>query len=248
MTTYFTHHRKTGPFLKGLQHGLPIGLGYFSVSIGFGLLAVNGDPAAGGLTIWQAVLISLANFTSAGQLAGVNIMFSSGSLLEMGVSQLFINLRYTLMSVALSQKFSQTVTLPRRLCLACFNTDEIFAVSASEPGELGGAYMAGLVILPYLGWALGTLTGAVAGAILPAAIRDGMGILLYCMFLAVILPPARKSAAIRAAVALAVFLRCVFRYVPHLNQISGGFAVVLCALLASMYCALRYPIQTEGAP
>ena len=231
-----------GAVPEGLRHGLPISLGYFFVSIGFGLLAV-----AGGLTPTQAVAVSMANLTSAGQLAGVNVMAAGGSLMEMAVSQLFINLRYALMSVALSQKLSPRLSLPRRLVVAFFNTDEIFAVSASQPGELSGAYMAGLSILPFLGWTLGTLAGAIAGEALPEAIRGGMGILLYCMFLAIILPPARSSAPIRVAVAITAVLRCVLRYTPCLDRISGGFSVVLCGLAASVYCALRYPVK-EAAP
>lgn len=225
-------------FKKGFGHGLPIALGYFSVSAGFGLLAVGG-----GLTIWQAVLISMVTLTSAGQLAGVQVMFAAGPLVEMAVSQLFINLRYALMSIALSQKLDDDVRLPKRLGLAFFVTDEIFAVSASQPGRLTGRYMGGLALLPYFGWALGTLAGAVAGSLLPDVIRDGMGILIYGMFLAIIVPPAKQSRPIRSAVLLAALLSCILRYVPGLDRISGGFAVVLCALAASVFCAVRHPIQ-----
>ena len=225
-------------FKKGVQHGIPIGLGYFSVSIGFGLLA-----ASGGLSLWQTVLISMTNLTSAGQLAGVQVMFAGGPLVEMAVTQLFINLRYALMSVALSQKMESRVGLGKRLGIAFFNTDEIFAVSASQPERLSGRYMAGLAVLPYIGWTLGTLVGAVAGTALPAVIRDGMGLLIYGMFLAIIVPPARHNVPIRIAVLLAAALSCMLRYTPYLNRISGGFAVVLCALIASVYCALRHPIK-----
>lgn len=226
------------PFITGFKHGLPIALGYFSVSAGFGLLAVGG-----GLTIAQAVLISAATLTSAGQLAGLRVMVAAGPLIEMAVSQLFINLRYALMSIALSQKFHEDVGLPKRLGLAFFMTDEIFAVSASQPERLTGRYMSGLALLPYFGWGLGTLAGAVAGAMLPGIIRDGMGILIYGMFLAIIVPPAKRSRPIRSAVLLAALLSCVFRYVPGLNRVSGGFSVVLCALAASVLCALKRPIQ-----
>ncbi len=227
-----------GAFQRGFKNGLPIGLGYFSVSIGFGLLAVSG-----GLTIGQAVLLSMVNLTSAGQLAGVNIMFAGGSLVEMAVSQLFINMRYALMSLSLSQKLEDGVGAPGRMGIAFVITDEVFAVSIGQEGRVPRAYMAGLAVLPYLGWALGTLTGAVAGAVLPAVVRDGMGILLYAMFIAVIVPPAKQNASIRMAVLLAAALRTAFTFLPGLRDLSGGFAIVLCALMASVVCAIRRPIQ-----
>lgn len=228
-------------FRKGVGHGVPIALGYFSVSIGFGLLAT-----AGGLSVWQAVLISMLNLTSAGQLAGVNVMFAGGGLVEMGVTQLVINLRYALMSIGLSQRLEEDFHVPARMGVAFFITDEIYAVASSQPERLTKRYMAGLALLPYFGWALGTLTGAVAGMALPAIVRDGMGIAIYGMFLAIIVPPARERVSIRAAVVLAAVLSCALRYLPGLRAIPGGFAIVICALAASIFCAVKYPIQEEG--
>lgn len=229
---------QNAPFRLGLVQGVPIALGYFSVSIGFGLLATTG-----GLSIGQAVLISMANLTSAGQLAGVQVMLAGGGLLEMAISQLFINLRYALMSVALSQKLEDSIRLPQRLGLAFFITDEIFAVSSSQSGQLSSRHMLGLALLPYCGWALGTLVGAIAGTALPALIRDGLGIAIYGMFLAILMPPLRKDRAIRTSILIAVALRCVLMILPGLSSIPSGFSVVLCALAASVFCAVRYPVK-----
>lgn len=224
------------PLKKGFLHGLPIGLGYFSVSIGFGLLAVTG-----GLTIAQAVMVSLTNVTSAGQLAGVQVMFAGGSLVEMAMTQLVINMRYALMSVALSQKLDEKIGMSARLGIAFFNTDEIFAVAASQPERLSRPYMAGLAVLPYIGWALGTLVGAAMGSVFPEPVRNGMGVLIYAMFIAIILPPSKKSASIRTAVVLSAAISCALRFLPGLS-ISGGFSVIISALCASVFCALRNPI------
>ncbi|MDL2317548.1 AzlC family ABC transporter permease [Eubacteriales bacterium OttesenSCG-928-A19] len=234
------HSDTATQFRRGLVHGIPIALGYLSVSIGFGLLAVSG-----GLTIGQSLLISMTNLTSAGQLAGVQVMFSGGSLLEMAITQLFINLRYALMSITLSQRLADDVCLPERLGIGFFVTDEVFAVSSSQPETLSKRYMCGLVLLPYLGWALGTLLGAIAGATLPPIIRDGLGIMIYGMFIAIIVPPARESRPIRLTVLIAIALRCAFQYMPGLRTIPGGFAIVLCAVLASVVCAIRYPIRGD---
>lgn len=229
----------TGKQLRmGLEHGIPIALGYVSVSIGFGLLAVTG-----GLTVGQAVLVSLVNLTSAGQLAGVQVMFAQGGLVEMAITQLVINIRYALMSIGLSQKLDDDVRLPTRLGIASFVTDEIYAVSSSQSGNVSGAYMAGLALLLYIGWALGTLIGAVAGLALPAAIRNGLGIAIYGMFLAIIVPPARKDVSVRVVVVIAAALSCVLRYVPGLSSIPPGFSIVLCAVVASVIGALRYPLR-----
>ncbi len=226
---------------KGFLHGAPIGLGYLSVSMGFGIIAVSG-----GLTIGQTMLISMLNLTSAGQLAGVNVMFALGPLAEIAATQLVINLRYALMSVALSQKMDEDVQMPERLCFAFFITDEIFAVSSSQSEALTKPYLLGIPILPYIGWALGTFLGAIAGSLLPPIIRNGMGILIYGMFLAIILPPARQSKPIRLTVLLSALLSCGLRYLPGLSGISSGFSIILCALAASVFCAVRYPISKEA--
>ncbi len=224
-------------FKRGLLDGLPIGLGYLFVSVGYGLLAVSG-----GLSIVQAVLISMLNLTSAGQLAGTNILFAGGSLVEVAVSQLFINMRYALMSVSLTQKLDEKIGMPGRLLFGFFVTDEIFAVSSNQE-KLTRPYLTGVPFLPYIGWTVGTLLGAAMGALLPESIRGGMGLLLYAMFIAIIVPPAKEIKGVRVAVLGAVALRCAFRYLPVLRDVPGGFAVVLCALLASVYCALKYPIR-----
>ena len=147
-------------FSEGLRDGLPICLGYLSVSFAFGIFSVGS-----GLSILEAVLISMTNVTSAGQLAAVPIITGGGTLLELAVSMFVINLRYALMSVSLSQKLGRSVRLLDRFLIAFVNTDEVFAVAASKPGAVGRRYLYGLILTPYFGWALGTLIGAVAGSV-----------------------------------------------------------------------------------
>ena len=144
-------------YLRGLKHGLPIALGYIGVSFAFGIQA-----SAAGLTTWQAAALSMLNVTSAGQLAGLQLMAAGGGLAEMALTQLTINLRYALMSLALGQKLDGSMTLPHRLAISFCNTDEVFLLASSQPGLLGKAYLYGLTNGPYLGWALGTVLGAAA--------------------------------------------------------------------------------------
>lgn len=145
-------------YQRGLRHGLPIALGYLSVSFAFGIQATSL-----GLTPLQAVMISFFNVTSAGQLAGLQLMAAGAGLAEMALTQLTINLRYALMSLSLSQKLDASMTLPHRLLLSFCNTDEVFVVASQQPGKVGRAYLYGLTNGPFLGWVLGTLLGALAG-------------------------------------------------------------------------------------
>ena len=227
-------------FIQGLRHGLPIGLGYLSVSFAFGMTCVRD-----GLTPLQALLISMTNLTSAGQLAGLQVMVAQASLVEMALTQLIINLRYALMGLSLSQKLGPTMTTPRRMFFSFANTDEIFAVASSQPEKLHHHYLYGLMLAPYVGWSLGTILGAAAGSILPEFVRSALGIAIYGMFLAIILPPARREHPVRVVVLIAVGLSLCFRYLPVLNQLSSGFVIIICAVAASTVGALLFPVK-EG--
>ncbi len=228
-------------FRKGIRHGIPIALGYLSVSFAFGMKAV-GD----GLTWLQAVLISATNLTSAGQMAGLPLMLGGASLYEMALTQLTINLRYGLMGLSLGRKLDDSMGTLQRLIFSFANTDEIFAVASSQPGKVGKHYLYGLMLTPFLGWTLGTLLGGVAGTVLPAFVRSALGIAIYGMFLAIILPPAREKKPIRAVVALSVALSLCFHYLPGLNQVSSGFVIIICAVAAAAAGAALFPVEEEG--
>ena len=225
-------------FFRGIRHGIPIALGYLSVSFAFGMKAV-GD----GLTWLQAVLISATNLTSAGQMAGLPLMLGGAGLTEMALTQLTINLRYALMSLSLGRKLDGSMGTPQRLIFSFANTDEIFAVASSQPGTVGKFYLYGLMLTPFLGWTLGTLLGGVAGTLLPAFVRSALGIAIYGMFLAIILPPSRKRQPVRFVVLLSVALSLCFRYLPGLNQVSSGFVIIICAVAAAAAGAALYPEQ-----
>lgn len=226
-------------FKKGLKDGIPICLGYFSVAFAFGIFAVEN-----GLTVFQATIISLTNLTSAGQLAGVPIMMG-GTLPELALSQLIINSRYSLMSVSLSQKFSHKVKLKDKLLISFGNTDEIFAVAISQKGEIGKKYMLGLMLLPILGWTGGTLIGAIAGNILPAMVTAALGLAIYGMFVAIVVPVAKKEKATALCVAIAIALSCAFKYIPLLTKVPTGFTVIICSVIAAAILAVVAPIKTE---
>lgn len=227
-------------FRKGFKDGIPIGLGYLSVSFAFGMMATDG-----GLSILQAVLISMTNVTSAGQLAGLNLMLANAPLFEMALTQLIINLRYALMSLSLSQRLDSSMTTLHRMAFAFCNTDEVFAVASGQKGQVGRRYLYGLMVAPYAGWALGTFLGAAAGTLLPLMLRDALGVAIYGMFIAIIIPPAKKQTGVRVCVVLAAALSCLLYYTPGLNRISSGFSIIICAVAVSALCAKLFPIREE---
>lgn len=224
------------PFIKGLSNGIPICLGYFSVSFGFGILAVKS-----GLQAIDAILISLTNLTSAGQAAGVGIIAAAGTLLEMALTQFVINLRYSLMGLSLSQKLSDKFTTIHRLIASFGITDEIFAVASSQKEKLVPSYMYGMILISSAGWVSGTAAGAVAGTALPPALTAAMGILLYGMFIAIIVPAARSSRKDLVVICLAAAFSAIFKYI--FPSVSFGFAIIISAVAAAIIGALLFPIQ-----
>lgn len=224
----------------GLSCGVPIGLGYLSVSFSFGMLAVSkGIPTLG------ALLISMTNVTSAGQVSGLTVIAAGGSFLELILCQFVINLRYALMSLTLSQKLREDLSLVDKLYIAFGITDEIFAVMAARKEPVSRSFYTGLLILPYLGWSAGTLLGALFGSVMPENIAGILGIALYGMFLAIIIPPAKKQKSVLAAVLIAAALSCVFTFVPLFSFLSSGISVILCAVIASAVCAWLFPVLKQ---
>lgn len=231
-------------FLRGWKKGIPIALGYLSVSFTFGVKAAHG-----GMPVWIAVLMSLTNLTSAGQFAGTNLILAGGTWIELAVTTFIINLRYMLMSLSLSQKLSHTVTRKDGLLFGYGITDEIFAVASGEVREITASYIYGLISMPVIGWTLGTLFGGVASGIMPEVLANAMELGLYAMFIAIIIPPAKKSKAIVCVIVLAVLAECILYYLPVFSFISDGFKVILATVFAATVGASLFPVASreEGA-
>lgn len=227
-------------FFRGLKDGFPICLGYFSVSVAFGMTAV-----LSGMPLWAAVLISLTNLTSAGQFAGANLLIAGGTMVELAMTTLIINIRYFLMSLSVSQKVEEEMSMKQRLAVAFGITDEIFAVSMQHPGELSAVYMAGLILTPVLGWTGGTLAGAAATTVMPEALSSALGIALYGMFIAIIIPPARERKSVLFTVLLAIGGSLAFTYLPVLKKLTGGWSVIIITVVVSAVAAWLFPITEE---
>lgn len=228
-------------FMEGLSAGIPIGLGYLSVSFSFGMLAVSKK-----IPVLSTLLISMTNLTSAGQVAGLMIMAAGGSLLELVICQLVINLRYALMSLTVSQRLDSGVRYRDRFFIAFGITDEIFAVMSSRKNPITTSFYSGILILPFLGWSAGTFLGALFGNVLPENITAVFGIALYGMFLAIIIPPSKHNRSVLAVVAVAALLSCIIYFVPWFSGISSGTSVIICAVIASAVGAVFFPITKMG--
>ena len=231
--------KKKSEFLSGLTAGIPIGLGYLSVSFGFGITAVRL-----GISALNAFIISLTNLTSAGQAQGVEVIASGGTLVEMALVQLVINMRYALMAVSLSQNLDKSFTLRHRFIAAYGITDEIFAVCSTRKQPVTPGFMYGIIVISSFGWTLGTVLGAVAGELLPEALISALGLMLYGMFIAIIVPPAAEKKSILLVILFACALSVICRYL--LPFISGGFAVIICGTAASLLGALLFPVKEES--
>ena len=228
-------------YRNGLHDGIAVALGYFTVSFTFGMAS-----AANGLSILQAVLISLTNVTSAGQFSGIGIIAAGGTYIELALTQLVINLRYTLMSFSLAQKLDRSASVWHRYLMAYSVTDEIFALDASLDRSLPPAYHYGITSVAVPGWVLGTLAGAVSGNILPAFAISALGVAIYGMFLAIIIPPARKKHTILSVVLSAMGLSFLFSVLPVLRKVTSGFVIIITTVTIAGIAAWLRPIEDEN--
>ena len=227
-------------YKKGLHDGIPIALGYFAVSFTLGIAAKNA-----GFTAFQSMLTSMLINASAGEFAGFTLIAAGAGLFEVAVMELIANARYLLMSCALSQKLSPDTSIIHRLILGFYITDEYFGLSVARPGYLNPFYTYGMITLGGPGWALGTLLGCIMGNVLATNIVNALSVGLYGMFLAIILPPARKSKIIAGLVAISMAASYAFSRLPVLKDISSGIRIILLTVLIAGAAAILFPVKEE---
>lgn len=225
-------------FKEGFILGIPIGIGYFCVSFAFGMMVKNVA-----LPTWIAFLISATNLTSAGQFAGLNLIVQQATYMEIMMTTLIINLRYAIMSMSLSQKVEEGMSVLKRMIMAFGVTDEIFAVSVTRTTDVTLPYFLGIVAPSFIGWTSGTTCGAAFSSILPTMFADAMNIALYGMFVAIVLPQTKRDSNKRLAVILSVIMSCIFAYTPLSNMISSGWTIILITIVVSAFMAWKFPIK-----
>ncbi len=227
-------------YKNGLRDGVPIALGYFAVAFTLGITAKNA-----GLSAFEAMLTALLTNASAGGYAGFSLMEADASYLEMAVTQLVVNARYLLMAFALSQKLASSISTKHRMLVAFDVTDEIFGISVAVKGNLNPFYNYGAMTVAIPGWALGAFFGVIMGNALPQSIVSALSVGLYGMFLAIIIPPARKNKIIAALILISMALSLIFKTVPFLSGISEGLRVIILTVAISLFAAILFPVNDE---
>ena len=225
-------------FVRGLRDGIPICMGYFAVSFALGITA-----RGVGMNALQAGLMSLGMVASAGEYAAIVLIGSSAGVFEMITTCIVVNLRYFLMSCSLSQKLSPDLPFYHRFLLPYCITDEIFGLSSAVQGWLDPRYSYGMTIISVAGWTTGTVLGVLLGNIMPAWAVNALSVSLYGMFLAIIIPPARKDRFIAGLVVISMAASGLFSVLPLLREISGGFKVIILTLLIAGAAAFIHPIE-----
>lgn len=227
-------------FRDGCRDAIPVCLGYIAVSFAFGI-----ESSKIGMSVFQAIMTSLLNVTSAGQFSALEIIARNGSFIELAILQLIINLRYMLMSTALSQKLDPELGTGYRLGISYGVTDEIFALSVLKKGKLYPLYSYGLIFISVFGWVLGTGLGAFAGQIMPQRIISCLGLAIYGMFIAIIIPDTRTSKPVLMVVIAAMGLSTIFTFAPYLKAISSGFRIIIITVFVAAIAAVYAPVKEE---
>jgi len=228
-------------FSKGMRDGIPIALGYFAVAFTLGIAAKNA-----GLTPLQAFVVSLTNNASAGEYAGFTMIEAGAGYFEMAVMILVANARYLLMSCALSQKLDAKTPFFHRFLIGYDVTDEIFGICVNAPGKLNPFYAYGAIAIAIPGWSIGTYLGVVMGNTLPDNLVSALSVGLYGMFIAIIIPPARKSKVVAGLVFISMLLSSLFTFAPYLKSIPSGTSVIILTLVISAVAALLFPVKEES--
>lgn len=228
-------------YQKGLRDGIPIALGYFAVSFTLGIAAKNA-----GFTAFQSMLTSMLINASAGEFAGFTLIAAGAGFLEVAIMEFIANARYLLMSCALSQKLSPDTPLRHPLILGFYITDEFFGLSISHPGYLNPFYTYGMITLGGPAWALGTLLGCIMGNVLPTGIVNALSVGLYGMFLAIIIPPARRNKVVAGLVIISMAASYIFGKLPVIRDISSGIRIILLTILIAGAAAILFPIEEDS--
>ncbi len=230
-------------FQEGIKDAIPIGLGYFAVAFSLGIAARNA-----GMNAFQGFLLSFLNNASAGEYAGITVIAANASYIEIAVVTLIANARYLLMSCAMGQRLKPGLSFGHRLLMGYDITDELFGIAIARPGYLEPFYTYGAMLTAIPCWAAGTACGIIAGNIMPARVVSALSVSLFGMFLAIIIPPAKKDKVVAALIILAFAASYASSCLPLISSISEGTRTIILTVILSAGAAYFFPIHTEGGP
>ncbi len=227
-------------FKEGVRDGMPIAIGYLAVSFTLGIAAKNA-----GITAFQATLMSLLNSTSAGEFAAISVIAAGASYVEVAIMQFVINLRYMLMSCALSQKIDKRYSFIHRLIMGGGITDEIFGISIGRSGKLSPYYTYGAMAVAVPAWALGTCLGVIMGNVLPVKLVSALSLALYAMFIAIIIPPATSNKILAFLIPVSMLVSYAFSVLPVVSSISSGTRIIILTVVIAGVAAVLFPVEDE---
>lgn len=233
-------NRNKDALISGIRDGFPIALGYFAVAFSLGIVAKKA-----GLDPFQGFLSSFLNHASAGEYAEFTVIMADAAYLEMAFVIFVANMRYLLMSCALSQKFDAKASWVHRVLVGFGITDEIFGISIGKPGTLNPCYSYGAMAIALPGWALGTVMGIVAGHVLPASVVSALSVALYGMFVAIIIPASKKNKVIRGVIVASFLASFAVSRIPLFDGISDSMKISLLTVLIAGAAAVLFPIGEE---
>jgi len=227
-------------FLSGMRDGVPITLGYFAVSFALGITA-----GKAGFSAFQAFVASLLNNASAGEYAAIALIASGAGFLEVALMELVANARYFLMACTLSQKFSPDTPFYHRLLIGFDLTDEIFAINVTKKGYIEPAYAYGAIVTVLPGWSVGTALGVIVGDVIPAFAVSALGVAIFGMFIAIIIPPAVKDRVIAVTVLASFVLSTVVNKLSFFDFIPEGTKTIILTVVIALAAAIIRPIPTD---
>lgn len=228
-------------FQEGIKDAIPIGLGYFAVAFSLGIAARNA-----GMNAVQGFLLSFLNNASAGEYAGITVIAANASYIEIAVVTLIANARYLLMSCAMGQRLKPGLSFGHRLLMGYDITDELFGIAIARPGYLEPFYTYGAMLTAIPCWAAGTACGIIAGNIMPARVVSALSVSLFGMFLAIIIPPAKKDKVVAGLIILAFASSYAASCLPVISSISEGTRTIVLTVVLSAGAAYFFPVHAEG--
>lgn len=231
---------KFARFTSGAKDAIPVFLGYLTVAVTFGVIS-----AGKGLPSWCPVFMSMTCVSGTGQFVGMDLLSVASSVAEIVSAVIVINARYFLMGFSLAQKLPPEIKFWQRFIIAFGNTDENFAIAMSPDKTPDFAYFLGLMFSSYSGWVGGTIIGALLGDVIPASLMGAMGVALYAMYIAIIVPPAIKSKPIITVIAVSVIISCIIKFVPVFSALGSGWSVIISGVAASALGAVLFPLEVS---
>ena len=221
---------------KGLIDALPIFFGYLSVGFAFGIYALKS-----GFPIWSPILMSLTHLSGTGQFALVKVANTGSGIFEICIAVSVLNIRYILMALAISQRLSPSISIWQRLMIAMADTDEIIAVALKSRTLVTFSYMMGLFLSSYAGWNLGTLLSALGGTLLPQCVINALGIALYAMFIAIIIPDAKRHRPMLYCISIAAILNIILKFLPTDVRPNASWSILIAGIVAAVIISAIYP-------